>query len=244
MADRVRADLLLVARGLMTSRTRARAAIEAGLVTADGRPVRRPGDLLDPGASVEAREAFAWVSRAALKLEHGLDRFGIDPAGRTCLDLGASTGGFVEVLLARGAAGVVAVDVGTGQLHPSLRADPRVVVQERTDARALRPQDLPRPPSLITADLSFIGLGKVLPHVLPLAAPRADALVLVKPQFEAGPQRVGRGGVVDPVVAELVAREVRAGLDGRCGFAAMDLADSPITGGDGNREFLLFLRRG
>lgn len=240
--SRVRADVLLVTRGLMDSRSRARSAIEAGLVTAAGRLVAKPGELLAPDIALEATEPHAWVSRAGLKLDHALTVFALDVAGRTCLDLGASTGGFTQVLLARGAARVVAVDVGTGQLHPSLRQDPRVEMREQTDARSLGPMQ--PAPTLVTADLSFIGLGKVLPHVLPLAAERADAVVLVKPQFEAGPQRVGRGGLVAPEVAETVAAEVRSQLDGLAGFTARALIESPVTGGDGNREYLLWLSRG
>lgn len=238
---RVRADVLLVERGLMESRSRARSAIEAGLVRAAGRLVGKPGELLAPDVALEAAEPFAWVSRAGVKLDHALTEFGLDVTGRTCLDLGASTGGFTQVLLARGAERVVAVDVGSGQLHTSLRDDPRVDLREKTDARSVGP--LAPPPTLVTADLSFIGLGKVLPHVLPLAAERADAVVLVKPQFEAGPQRVGRGGLVAPDVAEVVAAEVRDQLDGLAGFAARALVPSPVTGGDGNREFLLWLSR-
>ena len=242
MSSRVRADVLLVERGLMDSRSRARTAIEAGLVRAGGRLVAKPGELLPPDVALEAAEPFVWVSRAGLKLDHALAEFGLGVTGRTCLDLGASTGGFTQVLLARGAARVVAVDVGTGQLHPSLRDDPRVELREQTDARSLGP--LAPAPTLVTADLSFIGLGKVLPHVLPLASAEADAVVLVKPQFEAGPQRVGRGGLVAPDVAEVVAAEVRDQLDGLAGFCARALVPSPVTGGDGNREFLLWLSRG
>lgn len=238
---RVRADVLLVERGLLDSRSRARQAIEAGLVRAAGRVVGKPGELLPPDVALEAAEPFAWVSRAGLKLDHALTAFGLTVAGRTCLDLGASTGGFTHVLLARGAAHVVAVDVGTGQLHPTLREDPRVDLREQTDARSLGP--LVPAPTLVTADLSFIGLGKVLPAVLPLMAPEADAVVLVKPQFEAGPHRVGRGGLVAPDTAEAVAVEVRDQLDGLAGFVARALVPSPVTGGDGNREFLLWLSR-
>jgi 23S rRNA (cytidine1920-2'-O)/16S rRNA (cytidine1409-2'-O)-methyltransferase len=241
--EKSRLDLALVARGLMDTRAQARAAIEAGLVQVNGQSVTRPAFSVKTGDAIVAEAAHPWVSRAGLKLARALEVFGVDPSGMECLDLGASTGGFTQVLLAHGAARVTAVDVGHGQFHPSLRNDPRVVLKERTDARALGAPDLPAPPALITADLSFIGLAKVLPHVLPLAAPGAQALVLVKPQFEAGPQLVGRGGLVDPDVSITVAHEVRASLDGLCGFAAGALEDSPVQGGDGNREFLLHLRR-
>jgi 23S rRNA (cytidine1920-2'-O)/16S rRNA (cytidine1409-2'-O)-methyltransferase len=247
---RVRADVLLVERGLLESRARARAAIEAGLVEADGRPVTRPSEQLPADCALVAGQPYAWVSRAGVKLDHALEAFGVTVAGRACLDLGASTGGFTDVLLARGAASVLAVDVGTGQLHPRLRADPRVRLLESTDARALEPGQLAPPPTLVVADLSFISLTKVVPQVLELVASVAgagaglDAVVLVKPQFEAGPARVGRGGLVAPDLAPVIAAEVCAALDGTHGFAAAPPVQSPITGGDGNREFLLHLQRG
>jgi 23S rRNA (cytidine1920-2'-O)/16S rRNA (cytidine1409-2'-O)-methyltransferase len=244
---RVRADVLLVERGLFDSRARARAAIEAGLVEAGGRTVGKPSELLEPGCTLVAGQPFAWVSRAGVKLDHALDTFGVAVAGRSCLDLGASTGGFTDVLLARGAGHVLAVDVGTGQLHPRLRAEPRVTLLESFDARALTASHLVPPPTLVVADLSFISLTKVLPQVLELVgrcAPSGspvEAVVLVKPQFEAGPARVGRGGLVPPDLAPAIAGEVRTSLAGLTGLAASPLLPSPITGADGNREFLLHL---
>lgn len=242
-APRLRADLLLVARGLLDTRARAQAAIAAGRVRAAGRVVAKASDLLPEDVALEAEPAFAWVSRAGLKLEAALTAFGVDPAGLVCLDVGASTGGFTDVLLARGAAHVTGVDVGRDQLHPRLRADPRVTSLEELDARDLAPAHLPAPPALVVADVSFIGLLKAMPRPLRLAAAAADLVALVKPQFEAGRERVGRGGLVDPAVAEAVAGEVAARLDGLEDFRLLGLIESPIRGGDGNREFLVHARR-
>jgi 23S rRNA (cytidine1920-2'-O)/16S rRNA (cytidine1409-2'-O)-methyltransferase len=241
--SRKRADLVLVARGLFPTRAKAQAAIATGLVRADGAPVTRASDLVDEAAAIEAAAPHPWVSRGGVKLAHALDAFAVDPAGRVCLDLGASTGGFTDVLLARGARQVVAVDVGTGQLDARLRADPRAVVRERTDARALRPEDFPEPPSLLVADLSFISLGKAIGPALACCAAEADLVLLVKPQFEVGPERVGKGGLVDPALAEAAAHGVVGGL--ACGHAlrTLGLVESPISGGDGNREWLLHARR-
>lgn len=241
---RTRADLLLVARGLADSRARARAAIEAGLVTAGGRVVTRPSELLDDTAAIVASAPFVWVSRGGLKLEAALDAFALSPQGRQALDVGASTGGFTDVLLARGAAHVVAVDVGRSQLHPRLQADPRVLSREGCDARSLTRDDLDgRVPDLVVADLSFIGLAKAIGPALALAAPSADFVALIKPQFEAGPSRVGKGGLVAPDVAATVADEVTADLDGLHGFALRAVAPSPVAGGDGNLEWLAWFAR-
>jgi 23S rRNA (cytidine1920-2'-O)/16S rRNA (cytidine1409-2'-O)-methyltransferase len=234
---RMRADQLLVARGLAESRARAQAAIEAGGVTADGALVTKPSQILDEGAVVTCAPPHPWVSRAGLKLDAALDAFAIDVAGRRCLDVGASTGGFTQVLLARGAAHVVAVDVGRGQLHPDIAADPRVAALEGVDARALDAAMIGAPPALIVCDASFIGLGKVLPRPLALAAPKAELVALVKPQYEIGP---GRGGaLLKHEAARLVAERVVRDLDGCEGFVVKSLIDSAVRGGDGAPEFVL-----
>jgi 23S rRNA (cytidine1920-2'-O)/16S rRNA (cytidine1409-2'-O)-methyltransferase len=240
---RKRADLLLVERGLAESRAKARAAIEAGGVTAGGRPVARASDLLDEAAVLAARPAHAWVGRGALKLVAALDAWPVAVEGRTVLDVGASTGGFTEVCLARGAARVYAVDVGRGQLHPKLAADPRVVSLEAVDARRLDAALIPQAPGLIVADVSFISLAKALPPALALAAPGAELVVLVKPQFEVGPERVGKGGLVkDETARQDALAGVRSFLVAS-GWPVQAVIDSPIEGGDGNREFLLWARQ-
>lgn len=231
-----RLDQRLVDLGLAASRSRARALIEAGAVRVDGRPVTRPAARA--GGAVEV-EPFPWVGRGALKLLHALDRFGLIPSGEA-LDLGASTGGFTQVLLARGADRVHAVDVGHGQLDPALAADPRVVGLEGVNARAL-PSGLPRP-DWITADLSFISLAKALPPALALARPGAHLVALVKPQFEAGPGHVRKGIVRDPAVHARVCAEVEGFLAGQ-GWQVLGTVESPIAGGDGNREFLTAARK-
>ncbi|WP_279358285.1 TlyA family RNA methyltransferase [Methylobacterium indicum] len=235
--ERQRADRLLVEAGHFESRSRAQAAIEAGLVRADGIVVRRASDLIARGAAIVAEAPHPYVSRGGLKLAAALDAFGIDPAGRDCLDIGASTGGFTDVLLRRGARFVHAVDVGRFQLHPSLAADPRVAALEATDARALTP--FPEPPSLLVIDVSFISLRLVLPPVVPLLAPGAALAALIKPQFEAGREHVGRGGLVrDEAVQEAVCARIRD-LVASLGFTVRGLIPSPVEGGDGNREFLI-----
>jgi len=240
----VRIDQLLVARGVFDSRARARAAIEAGLVKADGRVVAKPSDKVAEGAELEAEPAHRWVGRGALKLERALDLWPVAVEGRVVLDVGASTGGFTEVCLDRGAARVFAVDVGTGQLHPKVAADPRVTNLEKTDARDLTPELITDAPSLIVCDASFISLAKVLPAALDLAAPGADLITLVKPQFEAhGPKAVGKKGVVkDPEAHAAAVAKVRAWLE-ESGWTVREVADSPITGGDGNVEFLLWAHK-
>lgn len=238
--SRIRADVLLVTRGLAESRAKARAAIEAGGVTANGALVEKPSDLIEEDSVLELTPPHPWVSRGGVKLAHALDAFGIKPAGRVCLDVGASTGGFTQVLLSRGAARVYAVDVGRGQLHASLRDDPRVVSLERTDARALTREQLPEPPTLIVCDVSFIGAAKALATPLGLAAERADLIVLIKPQFEAGP---GKGGVLVEADARAAADDALRALDGEAGFRVIAQTDSPIRGGDGNLEILVHLRR-
>lgn len=240
---RIRADLLLVSRGFAESRAKAQAAIAAGGVTADGRPVRRPSEMLEPGAALTVTPAHPYVSRGGVKLAHALEAFGIDPEGRLCLDVGASTGGFTDALLRAGAARVFAVDVGRGQLHPRLADDPRVVSLEARDARGLTRADLPQPPSLIVADVSFISLAKALPCALALAAPGAELVALIKPQFEADPQEIGKGGLVPDDRAAAIAEAAAARLDGIAGFGRRALIESPIRGGEGQREFLLHAAR-
>jgi 23S rRNA (cytidine1920-2'-O)/16S rRNA (cytidine1409-2'-O)-methyltransferase len=238
--SRIRADVLLVSRGLAESRAKARAAIEAGGVSADGARVEKPSDLIEESAALELTPPHPWVSRGGVKLAHALDVFGVDPAGRVCLDVGASTGGFTQVLLSRGAARVYAVDVGHGQLHASLRQDQRVVSLERTDARTLTRAQSAEPPSLIVCDVSFIGAAKALATPLALAAEQADLVVLIKPQFEAGP---GKGGVLAEDEARVVAAEAIRAFDGEAGFSLVAQTDSPIRGGDGNFELLVHFRR-
>jgi 23S rRNA (cytidine1920-2'-O)/16S rRNA (cytidine1409-2'-O)-methyltransferase len=237
---RIRADLLLVARGLAESRAKARAAIEAGGVLANGARVEKPSDLIEEGAALEVTPPHPWVSRGGVKLAHALDVFGVDPRGRICLDVGASTGGFTHVLLTRGATRVYAVDVGQGQLHASLRDDPRVASFERTDARTLTRALVPEAPTLIVCDVSFIGAAKALAPPLALAAEQADLIVLIKPQFEAGP---GKGGVLAKADARAAAAAALQALDGCEGFHLVAQTDSPIRGGDGNLEVVAHLRR-
>ena len=236
-----RLDLLLVAQGLAPSRARAQALILAGEVFRGEERLDKPGTALDPKTELRLRTTGpTYVSRGALKLKAGLDRFAIDPSGLVCLDIGASTGGFTELLLERGAVRVVAVDVGHGQLDWRLRNDPRVVVMERTNARNLTAAMLPKAPALVVCDASFIGLSTVLPAALALAAPGARLVALVKPQFEAGRAAVGKGGVVrDPAVHEAVCAAVRAWLEEEAGWTVLGVEPSPILGPKGNREFLI-----
>ncbi|HSV25018.1 MAG TPA: TlyA family RNA methyltransferase [Xanthobacteraceae bacterium] len=238
MPTRQRADILLVKRGLFESRSKAQAAIAAGLVTADAAPVRKASDIIAVDAMLAAEPAFPWVSRGGVKLNDALARFGVAVAGTVCLDVGASTGGFTQVLLARGARRVYAVDVGTGQLHPRLRNEPKIIALERTDIRALDPGQLGEPPDFITIDVSFISLKLVMPAALALAARPAHVLALVKPQFEAPRTYIKRGIVRDGAVHEAVVAEVSAyaiSLGGR------DIVSFPsaIAGADGNHEFFV-----
>lgn len=237
--SRKRADLLLVERGFFESRAQAQAAIKAGLVVADGQPVRKASDMLAPDCAFRAEAPHPYVSRGGVKLAAALDAFGYDPSGLVCLDLGASTGGFADALLQRGAKRVHAVDVGHGQLHPRIARDPRVVSLEGTDARTLTRAEIPDPVALLVADVSFISVRLVVPPVLPLLAPGARIVLLVKPQFEAGRAALGKGGVVrDESVHEAVCGEVAAMLADN-GVAVAGLIESPILGGEGNREFLI-----
>lgn len=235
-----RADVFLVEQGFAASRAEAQAAIAAGGVTANGRVLMKSSQMLSPGVDVTYRKAHSFVSRGALKLAAALDHFRLSPEGRVCLDIGASTGGFTEVLLQRGAAKVFAVDVGHGQLHPKLACDPHVVRREGVNARALSPAQITEPPGAIVADVSFIGLRLVLPPALALAASGAFLVVLVKPQFEVGPEHVGRGGLVrDEKAQHAVVEGIQHWLDAQAGWKVLGWTDSPIQGGDGNREFLL-----
>ena len=238
-----RLDQALVARGLAGSRARAQALIAAGVVTVDGLPETRPARKVGPEATLALTgDPLPYVSRAALKLVHALDAFGLDPAGRVALDLGASTGGFSEVLLERGAAEVWAVDVGHGQLAPRLRAEPRLHAIEGLNARDLTAAHVP-PPGFLTSDLSFISLAKALPPALGLAKPGALLVALVKPQFEVGPAFVGKGGIVRDAQAVARAREgVRAFL-AASGWKVLGEDTSPIQGGDGNTEYLIAARK-
>ncbi|WP_174503706.1 TlyA family RNA methyltransferase [Acidiphilium sp. C61] len=238
---RGRADLALVARGLVTSRARAQAAIHAGKVTADGRSIGKPGELVDDHETLVVADAGAsWVSRGALKLIAALDHFGLSPAGRICLDIGASTGGFTEVLLARDAALVHAVDVGHGQMAPALREDSRVRLHEGVNARDLSAAGIQGGIGALVCDVSFIGLRKVLPAGLALCAPGAFAVALIKPQFEAGPEAIGKGGIVrDAAVHERVCGEIGDWFAQLPGWRGLGIIPSPIEGGDGNREFLI-----
>ena len=232
----------MVARGLFESRAKAQAAIAAGLVTADDRPVRKPSDELPLDARIAAAAAFPWVSRGGVKLAHALDALTIDPAGKVCLDVGASTGGFTEVLLARGARRVFAVDVGHDQLHPRLRGRPEVISLEGTDIRTLDPTRV-APADLVAIDVSFISLKLALPAALAIATPRADLVALIKPQFEAPRRHRKRGVVREPAVHAAVCADIEAFV-ASLGWRVLATLASPIEGGDGNREFLLGARRG
>ena len=242
---RTRLDVLLVARGLAESRTRAEALILAGRVKVKGVERPKPGTALPPDAEVVVEgPEHPWVSRGGVKLSAGLDAFGIDPSGRTCLDVGASTGGFTHVLLTRGAARVYAVDVGHGQLHAKLRSDPRVVLREGVNARLLSRVEVPEACSLLVADVSFISLRLILPAAVPLLSPGAEALLLVKPQFESERGEVGRGGIVrDPEVRRRATERVLAAAEAT-GLSCRGTIESPITGADGNVELLAAFRLG
>ena len=241
---RQRADILLVERGLFESRAKARAAIEAGGVRIGGVAATRPSQTFAADAVVEAEPAHRFVGRGALKLDHALTIWPIAVEGRVVADVGASTGGFTQVCLERGAAKVLAVDVGHGQLHPSLAADPRVVDLSGVDARTLTAAQLDPPPSLIVCDASFIGLIKVLERPLTLAAPGADLIALVKPQFEVGPDRVGKGGQVRDEATRRQALQAVVDILTALGWPVQATTESPVRGGDGAVEYLLWARRG
>jgi 23S rRNA (cytidine1920-2'-O)/16S rRNA (cytidine1409-2'-O)-methyltransferase len=242
---KVRVDVLLVERGLAPSRARAQALVMAGAVVAGEARVDKAGQLVDAGIALRVKEDAAlqkYVSRGGLKLEKALEAFPVNPAGKVCADLGASTGGFTDLLLQRGAAKVYAVDVGYGQLHPRLRSDPRVVVRERENARFLTAAALGEKVELVTGDLSFISLRLLLPAVKDLLAPGGDAVLLVKPQFEVGKGEVGKGGVVRDEAKRRAALEAVKAAARDHGFEVVGEAESPIEGPAGNREWLLGLK--
>ncbi len=232
---------MLVDRGLVESRTRAQALILAGKVFTGTRRVDKAGKTLPADAALDVRgQDHPWVSRGGLKLAHALDRFGLSPSGAACLDIGSSTGGFTDVLLSQGASRVYAVDVGHGQLAWRLRTDPRVRVLERTNARHLTHNQVPDLIQVIVCDASFIGLRTILPAPLGLCAPNAWAVALIKPQFEAGPGRVGKNGVVrDPAVHTEICEAISAWWSSLRGWSVLGVEPSPITGPEGNREFLI-----
>jgi len=240
---KTRLDVLLVERGLVPSRERARAVILAGQVRVDGQAVSKAGAPVSPSATIElSTPDHPYVGRGGLKLAHALDVFGIAVDGRRGLDIGASTGGFTDVLLRRGARDVIALDVGHNQLDWRLRSDPRVLVREGVNARTLTERDVPHPVDIVTIDVAFISLRYILPEVPKVLAPQADVVALVKPQFEAGREEVGKGGIVsDPAVHEAVMARVTAAAES-IGFERCAVTPSPITGATGNREFLMHLR--
>jgi 23S rRNA (cytidine1920-2'-O)/16S rRNA (cytidine1409-2'-O)-methyltransferase len=238
---KTRADQLLVARGLAESRTKAQALIMAGVVYSGERRIEKPGDRLAEDIPLELREKpHPWVSRGGVKLAHGLDCFDIDPTSLTAIDIGASTGGFTDVLLSRGAARVHAVDVGRGQLDWKLRQDARVVIHEGLNARTLTAEHIPDPVDLVVCDASFIGLEKVLPAALALTRPGARLVALIKPQFQAGRRDIAKGGVVrDTDVHARVCEEVRTWLESEMAWRVLGVEESPIRGPKGNVEFLI-----
>ncbi|MCH7863973.1 MAG: TlyA family RNA methyltransferase [Proteobacteria bacterium] len=239
--DKQRLDQLLVRRGLAENPTRARALVMAGRVFSDTRRLDKPGHQVaaDMPLTVKGPD-HPWASRGGVKLAHGLGHFGIDPKDRVCLDVGASTGGFTDVLLTGGAKRVYAVDVGHGQLDWKLRQDPRVLVLDKTNARTLGPEQVPDGVDLIVCDVSFIGLEVVLPAAMALAAPGAHLVALIKPQFEVGKGKVGKGGVVrDEALQDEVRERISAWIGGREGWRVLGITESPITGAAGNREFLI-----
>lgn len=240
-----RADVALVDRGLVETRARAQALIMAGLVFQGEARIAKAGQQVKDDAPLEVRgRDHPWVSRGGLKLAKALEHFGVDPSGMVAIDVGASTGGFTDVLLTHGAAKVYAVDVGHGQLAWKLQSDPRVVVLDRTNARNLTTEHIPEPADLVVCDASFISLKTVLPAALALTKPGAGALALIKPQFEVGRARLGKGGVVrDPALHQEVCDDIRAWFEGLDGWQVEGITESPITGPEGNREFLISARR-
>jgi 23S rRNA (cytidine1920-2'-O)/16S rRNA (cytidine1409-2'-O)-methyltransferase len=236
----------LVDRGLVESRSRAQALIMAGLVFSKERKLEKAGQQVAEDIALEVRgQDHPWVSRGGLKLAHALEQFHIDPAGKVCIDVGASTGGFTDVLLQNGAAKVYAVDVGHGQLAWKLRSDDRVAVLEKTNARYLSEEQIPEPADMVVCDASFIGLKTVLPAAMQLTRDQAMLVALIKPQFEAGREHVGKGGVVrDPAVHEAVCSDIQAWLEGQDGWSVEGIVESPIKGPEGNIEFLIVGRKG
>jgi 23S rRNA (cytidine1920-2'-O)/16S rRNA (cytidine1409-2'-O)-methyltransferase len=238
MTARQRIDRLLVERGLFDSRAKAQAAIEAGLVTVDGAVIKKSSEEIAASAALSATPAHPYVSRGGVKLATALDHFKFDPKGRVCLDVGASTGGFTQVLLERSARKIYAADVGRGQMHETLRARPEVVVLEETDIRTLAPVQLSEPPDLIVIDVSFISLKLTLPPALALAKTPAQLVALIKPQFEAGRAHLKKGIVRDPSVHTSVCDDIATSITA-LGWRVIGIIPSPIEGGDGNAEFLL-----
>lgn len=241
---RKRIDIVLVERGLFDSRAKARAAIEAGKVAVAGRTIGKPSETIDEGAEIAAEPAYPWVGRGALKLLAALELWPITVQGRVVLDVGASTGGFTEVCLEQGAERVFAVDVGRDQLHPRLAADPRVRDLSGQDARLLTEAQIDTPPDLVVCDVSFISAMKALPAALGLARDGADLLLLVKPQFEAGREAVGKGGLVTDPAARQTALDGVLDWLAQSGWSVAGRSESPIAGGDGNREFLVWAVKG
>ncbi len=238
---KIRLDQLLLDRGLADSREKARALILAGQVRVDNQRADKPGHAIADDARVEVLERMPYVSRGGFKLAHALDHFKIEVAGRVCLDVGASTGGFTDVLLQRGAARVYSLDVGHGQLDWKLRQNERVIVREGVNARYLKPEDFPEPFELAVCDVSFISATLIIPAIVPLLARDGEMIILVKPQFEAGRGDVGKGGIVrDPALHQAACDRVRAAVE-PAGFIAQ-ITQSPILGAEGNKEFLLYAR--
>ena len=240
---RKRADILLVERGLFESRARAQAAIEAGLVMANGKPVAKPSETIALDAELQAQPAHPFVSRGGVKLAGALEQYPIDIEGHVCLDVGASTGGFTEVLLTNGANLVFSIDVGREQLHPSLRGHPKVVSMEETDIRDFEGKRLPMRPDVVVIDVSFISLKAVLPVALSLAAAPMHLLALIKPQFEAARKHSKRGIIRDASVQQLVCEDI-TGFAASLGCSDIKVFPSSIAGGDGNLEFFIGARRG
>jgi len=238
----MRADQFLTAHGFYDSRARAQAAIKAGLVSVDGKTIKKASERIADGANVSAGREHPWVSRGGVKLDHALSFFGVDVTDRTALDVGASTGGFSQVLVTRGAAKVYAVDVGHGQLHKDLHAEPKIISMEGQDARTLSPKDLDPAPDLIVCDASFISAMKVLEFPLQLAAPKAELITLVKPQFEVGKINIGRGGLVKSEELGLRALDSVKHWVREQGWRVIATVVSPIRGGSGNTEYLLHAR--
>jgi 23S rRNA (cytidine1920-2'-O)/16S rRNA (cytidine1409-2'-O)-methyltransferase len=240
---RKRADVLLVERGLFESRARARAAIEAGLVVANDKPVAKPSETIPADALLQAQPAHPYVSRGGVKLAGALEQYPIDIEGHVCLDVGASTGGFTEVLLANGASLVFSIDVGREQLHPSLRGHPKIVSMEQTDIRSFEGKRLPMRPDIVVIDVSFISLKAVLPVALSLAASPMSLLALIKPQFEA-PRKHSKGGIIrNAMVHQEICGDI-ATVAASLGCTGIELFPSSIKGGDGNIEFFIGARRG
>lgn len=240
----MRADVFLVEQGYAKSRSEAQAAIKAGLVKAGGALLVKPSQSITANVAIEYCKPHPFVSRAAGKLAAALDRFALSPQGRVCLDLGASTGGFTQVLLERGAAKVYALDVGHGQMDPDLARDPRVCLRERTNARDLTASDLPEPVTALTVDLSFISLKLALPPALSLAAAGTWAVILVKPQFEVGRAAIGKGGIVrNQDAREAALKGIVDFVGATPGWRALGITESPVPGGDGNIEYLLAARK-